>query len=65
MPQPLPVDRLFGQKEYIYTQFKERNLALKKKLLIDGEVKIISKAERDQGISLMIPTTDGMDNWLN
>lgn len=63
-PMPLPVDRLKYQQDYIQTNFNERHGALKKKLLINGDVKILSAAERSHGVPIMVPSQDGIDDWL-
>jgi hypothetical protein len=45
MPLPLPVDKQFSNA-YINSNFKDRNQAQKSKLLIYGQVKILSKDDR-------------------
>jgi len=64
LPLPLPVDKIYNQTEYVNASFAERQSALKKKLLINGDVRIISKAERDMGVEINIPSQEGIDNWL-
>jgi len=37
---------------------------LKKQLLIDGKVRAYSKNERTEGITIMVPTENGIEDWL-
>jgi hypothetical protein len=47
-PLPLPVDnRGSRQQDYLTQDFKDRNASLKRKLFIDGQVRIMSQSERE------------------
>ena len=59
---PLPVEA--GKQTYLKSDFHNRQLALKKQLLIDGKVRAHSKNERTDGITIMVPTENGMEDWL-
>lgn len=59
---PVPVEA--GRQAYLKSDFKNRQLALKKQLLIDGKVRAISKTERTEGITIMVPTENGLEEWL-
>jgi hypothetical protein len=50
--------------KYVAADFKNRQLAVKKQLLIDGKIRAISKEERTEGITIMVPTAAGVEDWL-
>jgi hypothetical protein len=45
IPLPLPVERQFNNA-YIKANFKNRNVGAKAQLLINGQVKVLSKEDR-------------------
>jgi hypothetical protein len=61
VPQPLPVERQFNNA-YINANFKNRNVGAKAQLLINGQVKVLSKEDRG-GVQIFMPSMENLDEW--
>jgi hypothetical protein len=61
VPLPLPVERQFNNA-YINANFNNRNIGAKAQLLINGQVRVLSKEDRS-GVQIFMPSMENLDEW--